>query len=60
MNGYILKRIDQGGGYVAVPGSHQSYIKAPVLGLIRIFDTREAAEAERCIDNEIIISIDEV
>lgn len=55
MNGYVLRRTDQGGGYVAKPGSKGSYTKK--LENARIFQTREQADAERCKGNEVIVPI---
>ena len=53
---YLLRRTDQRGGYVAKPGlkSYTNDIKE-----MRKFDTREEAERERCVDNEIIVPIEE-
>lgn len=52
---YVLKRTDQGGGYVAPAGSEKSYTK--LLSKARRFVTRQEAEAERCPDNEVIVQI---
>lgn len=51
-NGYIIRRTDQGGGYVAPPGSQKSYTKDRLKA--HVFTTREAAEADRCPENEVI------
>ena len=53
---YVIKRTDQGGGYVAPPGSEHSYTNA--LQRARTYPTRAAAEAERC-SNEIVLSVEE-
>lgn len=50
---YLLKRTDQGGGYVAPSGSPKAYTSSKARA--RHFPTREAAEAERCVDNEVIV-----
>lgn len=50
---YILKRTDQGGGYVASPGLRCSYTRA--IARARRYPTREAADADRCPGNEIIL-----
>jgi hypothetical protein len=55
---YILKRIDQRGGYVAPPGSLNSY--TPNIIGARRFPTREAAEADRCVENEIILTYEDM
>lgn len=51
MNGYILRRVDQGGGYVALPGSRKSYTKDRAKA--RMWPSRSAAEAEAC-GNEVV------
>ena len=50
---YLIKRTDQGGGYVAKPGSKNSYTKNPSSA--RRYPTKEAAEADRCRGNEVIV-----
>lgn len=52
---YVIKRTDQGGGYVAKPGSEHSYTHK--LEDARTWASREDAERERCPGNEIIISV---
>ena len=49
---YIIRRTDQGGGYVAPPGSKKAYTHQRLRA--RIFKTREAAEADRCVENEVV------
>lgn len=53
---YLLKRTDGRGGYVAPPGSSRSYVHDTVKA--RRFPTHEAAEAERCAGNEIVVPVD--
>ena len=53
MKQYVIKRTDQGGGYVAVPGSKKSYTRDILKA--RKFPSREAAEADRCVENEIVL-----
>ena len=53
MRGFLIKRTDQGGGYVARPGQFSSYTKD--IKAARIFKTKEEAEKERCVGNEVII-----
>lgn len=52
---YILKRTDGRGGYVAPPGSARSYVRDDFRA--RKYATREAAEADRCQENEIVIEL---
>ncbi len=54
---FVIKRTDQGGGYVAPAGSKHSYVRN--LQHARAWPTREAAEAERCPGNEVIVAVDE-
>ncbi len=55
---YVLKRTDQGGGFVSKPGSKNSYTNNILRA--KIFRTRDDAEQDRCIGNEIIINTDEL
>lgn len=54
MSGYVLQRIPDG-AFVARPGSRSSYVRA--LQLARVFQTPEAAERERCPENERLIAV---
>lgn len=54
MNGYVLKRREDG-YYVAPPGQKHSYTRA--LQCARIYPNREAAEADQCVGNEYIVSV---
>jgi hypothetical protein len=54
-SGFVLQRTDQGGGYVAPPGSAKSYVQ-DVLGA-RVFKTRAEADADRCVENEIVVEV---
>lgn len=49
---FILRRTDQGGGYVGPGGGSKAYTR--FRRWARRFDTREAAEADRCPGNEVI------
>jgi hypothetical protein len=49
---YVLKRTEQGGGYVAQPGSRSSYTRD--IAKAQKFRTKEEAERERCKENEVI------
>lgn len=52
---YLIRRIDQGGGYVAPPGSPKSYTHSKYRA--RVFDTYAAADSERCPGNEIVVEV---
>ena len=49
---FLLHRTDQGGGYVAPPGSKKSYTRHRCYA--HRFLAREAAERDRCVGNEVI------
>lgn len=51
---YLIKRTDQGGGYVAPPGSKKSYTKSKDKALR--FTYREDAERNRCPGNEVVVA----
>ena len=50
---FVLRRTD--GAYAAPHGSVASYTRS--LQFARIFNTREAAEQDRCPDNERVVSV---
>ncbi len=52
---YVIKRTDQGGGYVTRAGSSGSYTKN--LEHAQKYDTREEADANRCPENEVVIDV---
>jgi hypothetical protein len=52
---YILRRTDQGGGYVANPGSKSSYTRNPLNA--QRFETKEQAIANSCPGNEVPINL---
>lgn len=52
---YVLKRTDQGGGYVAPEGSLKAYTNKP--GKARRFASFEEANRNRCCENEIAITL---
>lgn len=56
MHGYVLIRTDQGGGYVARPGSKSSYTLK--LQQACVYPTKEAAELDSCPENEIAVSVE--
>jgi len=53
--GFVLQRTDQGGGYVAPPDSAKSYVQDVLEA--RVFKTREEADADRCVENEVIMEV---
>jgi hypothetical protein len=53
---YVLVRTD--GKYVAPPGQEHSYTSK--LEDARIFPTRDAAEKERCVENETVRPVSEL
>jgi hypothetical protein len=55
---YILRRTDQGGGYVAKPGISRSYTRR--LDQAQKFATRDEADANRCKENEVIEDLERV
>lgn len=55
---FVIRRTDQGGGYVSKPGSSHSYTKQ--VTRIRKFSTREEADAERCPENEVVEDFNDV
>lgn len=48
---YVIKRLDQGGGYVTPPGSQRSYTQK--LQDARKYATREDAERECCANEKV-------
>lgn len=53
---FILRRTDQGGGWVAPPGSPKAYTHR--RDKAQRYATRETADADRCVGNEVIEEID--
>ena len=57
---YVIKRTDQGGGYVCRPGPANSYGSyTQRLQGAQQFQTREAAEKERCPGNEVVLPMED-
>lgn len=52
---YVLKRTDQRGGYVAKPGSKNSYTRNPVKA--QRFASLGEARANSCPENEVPVSL---
>jgi len=52
---FLLRRLDQGRGWVARQGSAKSYTNR--IDRARRYATREAAEQDRCEGNERIVEI---
>lgn len=57
-SGWVLRRTDQGGGWVARQGHAGSYTGK--LQYARVFASRELAEQERCPGNEVAERIEDV
>jgi hypothetical protein len=55
---WVIKRTDQWGGWLAIPGSQNSWTKA--LQLARTFETREHAQAECCPGNEVPQNVSDI
>ena len=53
---YVIRRTDQGGGYVAKPGSRSSYTKS--LARAEKFPDRETAEGHSCPENERAVNLE--
>jgi len=52
---FVIKRTDQGGGYLAMPGSQHSYTRN--LENARTFSSYDEADKERCKGNEIVVPV---
>lgn len=52
---YAIKRTDQGGGYLAKPPANGWTNR---LDKARIFTSHEAAERERCPENEVVVDLE--
>lgn len=50
---YVIKRTDQGGGYVAPPGSQRSYTRE--IRRARAFRKSEDAARNCCPGNEVVV-----
>ncbi len=57
MSGYVLKRTSDG-MFVTPRGSEHSYCKG--LQNARVFPTHGAADAERCVENETVVPVEEL
>lgn len=52
---FVIKRTDQGGGYVARPGLARSHTNR--ASEMRVFYSRLDAERERCVENEVVVEL---
>lgn len=52
---YVIRRTNQGGGYVTNPGSLHSYTKNKLDAMK--FATYTAADNHRCIENEVVETV---
>lgn len=55
---YLLRRTNQGGGYVSKSGHKSSYVEN--LQNARKFKTIEEAEKHRCVENEVIEDLERI
>jgi hypothetical protein len=55
---WVIRRTDQRGGWVTPPGRRASYTYD--LTKAKIFGSREAADAERCPENEIVEAVEDL
>ena len=55
---YVLRRTNQGGGWVSKMGSLYSYTHA--LQRARLFYTKEEAERQRCKGNEVVETLEQI
>ena len=55
---YVIRRTDQGGGWVTPPGSRSSYTRS--LQYAATWVTKEDAERERCPDNEVVEAVRDI
>lgn len=56
MDRFLIKRVPDG-AYVAKPGSASSYTRS--IKHARKYPTRDAANADRCEGNEIVVTTEE-
>lgn len=52
---YVLRRTDQGGGYVSKPGRGCSYTFK--VRHMKKYPTEEAAKADACVENEVPVPL---
>ena len=57
MSKFVIKRTDQGGGYVTPPGWQNSYTS--MLQHAWQFDSRASAEANCCPGNEVVLPLED-
>jgi hypothetical protein len=56
---YVIRRTDQGGGWVADPQRNGGASYTRALQRARTYPTREQAERDRCPGNEVVESVEE-
>lgn len=54
---YAIKRTSSAGGYAAKSDCRESYTHDPKF--VRVFKTRERAEAVRCLSDETVVFFDD-
>ena len=57
---YLIQRTDQGGGFLGFAPGLTGEAYTHKLERARVFPTREAAERERCVENEIVVGLETV
>jgi len=58
MSGYVIKRTDQGGGYLGHDPGNTGETWVRDLSKARRFPTEEAADEERCPQNEVVVPVE--
>lgn len=53
---YLIKRTDQGGGYVSTPDSEKSYTHR--IENAQVFLSRSVADSQRCKGNEVVVELE--
>lgn len=54
---FVIKRIDQGGGYLRSTPDRRGGVWTRDLMAARVFMRRSEAEAERCPENEKVVTV---
>jgi hypothetical protein len=57
---FVIRRIDQGGGYLARDPGNTGHIWTRDLDRVRVFYSRDLAELQRCPENERVIPLADI